>query len=368
MTRRHFGSTRELPSGRWQASYWQDGERHIAQVTFRTKSEAQQYLSTVESDLIRGLWIRPGAGRLTFDELAAQWLTSNPAKRADTFATDEYHIRAHFRPAIGSRRITDVTPAHLQRIVNDLSAQLAPRTVRRAFGVARAVFAHAVATDLLARTPCRGVKLPRVDIEPRRTPTPDELTALANAMPRPYRPMIYLGALLGLRFSEVAGLRLSRVDLVNGVLSVQETVTRDGQGRPVLGPPKSSASRRTIAMPVVLCDVLLVHVAESVSPRSGPGDPLLFTSPDGGPLRYANWRNRIWVPACRVAGVDGIGFHSLRRASATAMVTGGVDLKTAQTRLGHSDPRLTLAIYAQAVGEADREAAELVAERLLPRM
>jgi integrase len=57
------------------------------------------------------------------------------------------------------------------------------------------------------------------------------------------------------------------------------------------------------------------------------------------------------------AGLHGASFHDLRRANASTLVAAGVDVKTARTRLGHSDPRLTLAIYAQVVPEADRAAA-----------
>jgi hypothetical protein len=63
--------------------------------------------------------------------------------------------------------------------------------------------------------------------------------------------------------------------------------------------------------------------------------------------------------------LEGIVFHDLRRANTTVMVNGRVDLKTAQTRLGHSDPRLTIAIYAQATSEADRAAADMVATTLM---
>jgi integrase len=49
------------------------------------------------------------------------------------------------------------------------------------------------------------------------------------------------------------------------------------------------------------------------------------------------------------------------------LVLEGVDMKTAQARLGHTDPRLTLAIYAQATTEADREAADRLGERFLRR-
>jgi site-specific recombinase XerD len=44
----------------------------------------------------------------------------------------------------------------------------------------------------------------------------------------------------------------------------------------------------------------------------------------------------------------------LRRANATALVAEGVDVKTAQAKLGHSNPRLTLAIYAQSTEAADK--------------
>jgi integrase len=47
------------------------------------------------------------------------------------------------------------------------------------------------------------------------------------------------------------------------------------------------------------------------------------------------------------------------------MVARGVDVKTAQTRLGHSDPRITLAIYAQAVEESDRRTADMIGEAVL---
>lgn len=95
------------------------------------------------------------------------------------------------------------------------------------------------------------------------------------------------------------------------------------------------------------------------------GDRYVFEAPDGGPLRYSNWRRRVWVPATLAASCEGAGFHDLRRASATALVVGGVDVRTAQARLGHSDPRITLGIYAQVVKEVERQAAETVEEAFL---
>jgi integrase len=93
---------------------------------------------------------------------------------------------------------------------------------------------------------------------------------------------------------------------------------------------------------------------------------LVFIAPEGGPLDYPHWRRRVWLPATRAAGLPGIGFHDLRRANATALLLEGVDVKTAQVGLGHSDPRLTVAVYAQATSEGDQKAAAKLGARFFP--
>jgi hypothetical protein len=59
----------------------------------------------------------------------------------------------------------------------------------------------------------------------------------------------------------------------------------------------------------------------------------------------------------------GLGFHDLRRANATGLVAEGVDIKTAQALLGHSNAQLTLGLYAQAVVSLGAAAAESMAAR-----
>lgn len=65
----------------------------------------------------------------------------------------------------------------------------------------------------------------------------------------------------------------------------------------------------------------------------------VFTRTDGEPLDYSNWRRRVWLPTTRAVGLHSLSFNDLRRANATALVLDRVNLKTAQTRLGHSDAR-----------------------------
>ena len=337
----------------------------VATRTFASKKEADAYASTIEVDRLRGVMLDPARGRVTVRELGAEWMASNPAKRDDTRATDEYHLNTHVFSQLGDRRIDSVIQTDVQSLVNHLSLRLAPRTVRRAYGVLRSLCAYAEMTDRIGRSPCRNVKLPPVQPLERSMPMPDDLARIVEAMDDRNRPMVYLGAVLGLRFSEVAALRVGRIDLVNGSVFVNETITRDAQGRPVSAGPKSAASRRTIALPPALRDMLATHLLRR-GLSSDDSEALLFVSPEGGLLRYSNWRNRVWVPAREVAGLPKLGFHDLRRAMATALVQDRTDLKTTQTRMGHSDPRLTLALYAQAVSEADQAAADSLGSRFMP--
>jgi integrase len=356
--RRHFGSVRKLPSGRYQASYWHKATRHTATHTFALKSDALSWLSTMETDIKRGSWVDPAGGRLSIGNLAAHWLDVDPGKRASTRTRDELVVRLHILPKLGDKKLAEVSPPDIQRLVNRWAAVRAPRTVRRDYAVLRAMFGYAVASDWLARSPCRDIKLPAIEPVVRRQLSPEDVEAIATAVGSRYAPLVWTGALLGLRWGEVAGLRVGDLDLLRGTLKVSEQ--RPAHGPP--GAPKSRAGRRSLSLPAVLASMLAVHLT-ATGLTAADANSLVFTSRDGNPLDYSNWRRRVWLPASKHAGVPGASFHDLRRTNATQLVASGVDVKTAQTRLGHADPRLTLAVYAQAVDEADRAAAERLGQR-----
>jgi integrase len=358
--RRHFGSIRKRGQ-LFEASYWHNGRRHVGPGRFLTKTDAIVFLSNVESDLRRGSWIDPEGGRLRVRDLAAIWATSATNKRESTISREELTLRLHVFPEIGDHRLDRVGPDDIQRLVNRWSTTHAPRTVKRNYEVVRAMFGHAVRNDWLARSPCRNVQLPQVDDTRRYDLTADDVARIAEAVEVSYRPMIWVGAVLGLRWSEVAGLRVGRLDLPGSRLTVSEALTRGTGGRNVFGSPKSRAGHRTMSVPEAIVTMLTEHLnRRGLTPEDGGS--LVFTDDVGGPLRYSNWRRRVWLPAAEAAGCRGAGFHDLRRLNATSLVVGGVDVKTAQVRLGHADPRMTLAVYASAPASADRAAAAVLGE------
>lgn len=339
-------------------------DRRQLSKTFRTKHEAESFERHQLTDLSRGAWIDPRGESVSFGEWALEWLARDPSKRPSTLARDESILRNHLLPALGRRALGTVTPRDVQRLVNEWAAANAPSSVRRQYDVLRAIFAAAVDLDMIGRSPCRSIRLPAKQKLERRIPSAEDLGFLAVEIGKPWDVMVWLGALLGLRWGECAGLRVGRVDFNDGRIHVVEQVTRARHGLMVAGPPKSEAGSRSLSASVALLALLAARVAE-LGERGTLSESLLFSEADGGLLDYSNWRHRVWVPACKRSGLGGLVFHDLRRVNATVLVSEGIDLKTAQTRLGHSDPRLTLAVYAQASTTADRDAADRIARRLL---
>lgn len=365
---------------------YRDDAGKVHTKTKRTLAEAKTFERAELTARDRGTWVDPKERARTFADLAAAWLESNPAKRDTTADRDEIALRLHILPTLGAKPMASITPDDVQKLVNAWSKKMKPRSARRTYGVLHAVMAQAVERDTIGRTPCRGIRLPATEPLRRKLPTVTELATVAAGM-GDLGAMVWIGVATGLRWGEVAGLRVGRVNFLEGRLEVVEQVTRSRGGGPATGAPKSEAGRRTMAIPRALLEL----VTDQLAARGLTGvdaDAFLFVSPKGSMLDYSHWRRRVWQPACVAAGVGawvredgkpwetradgkrlylGLGFHDLRRVNASALVAEGVDLKTAQTRLGHSDPRLTIGLYAQALSELDVDAADRLGERLLPK-
>jgi hypothetical protein len=200
MGRRQFGSVLRLPSGRWQARYFSpDGEEHTAPQTFATKGDAARFLARIQTEMDRGEWRAPRLGRITFGRWVEEYLAGARHKRPTTRARDEVVLRTHFLPALGRQPLTAITPLDVRRLVEDMGRGLAPATVRTNYGVLKAVLSAAVEADVIVRSPCRGVKLPAARPHERPSLTADDLHRLAYAVAEPYRPVVYVAGVLGLR-------------------------------------------------------------------------------------------------------------------------------------------------------------------------
>jgi integrase len=225
--------------------------------------------------------------------------------------------------------------------VTELSADLAPSTVRQIELVLSGVLKYAILDGRLARNPCDHVRLPRVVKQRRGYLTHQQVATLANEVGSQGDVVLFL-AYTGLRWGEMAALRVGRVDLDRMRLDVVEAVT-EPRGVLVFGTPKSH-ERRSVPFPPILVPVL-----ERRSVGKGPDD-LLFTGIDGGVLRNGNFRNRFFDAAVqRIRDRDGtfprVTPHDLRHTAASLAVSSGANVKAVQRMLGHASASMTLDVY-----------------------
>lgn len=343
-----MGSVRRSPrTSRWEARY-RDPLGHQRTKTFATKADARAFLAATQTDVMRGQWLDPAGARITYREWSEQYFATAVHKRATTAARDRTVNDKHFIPRIGTRRLGTLTPLDVRDLVEEMSRRLAPATVRTNYGVLRTILRSAVDTDLIAQSPCRGVRLPP-DTKRRRFLSADELIRLAEAMPVEYQTMVFLAGVLGLRWSEIAGLRTGRIDLARRTLEVAETCA-EVNGRISFAEPKTAASRRTLRLPEFVTTLLAEHLAS----RGHPGtDSLVFVAPEGGPLRRTTFRTRVFQPAVRRAELDGITFHELRHTAAGLMIEMGAHIEAIKQRLGHSSIRVTSDCYGSLLPTVD---------------
>jgi integrase len=183
-----------------------------------------------------------------------------------------------------------------------------------------------------------------------RIATVDQVAAIAKRVPARYRALVLVAAFGGLRWGELAGLRRKRLDLERARSRWPSSSWRSTAPSRV-GPPKSAAGRRTVTLPAVVVEVLAEHLARYTAKSP---EAFVFLSSQGRHLRRSNFNRRVWQPATRAAGVEGLRVHDQRHTAGTLATAAGGSLREVMDRLGHST---TVAAVRYQHVMADRDAA-----------
>jgi integrase len=167
----------------------------------------------------------------------------------------------------------------------------------------------------------------------------------------------------GMRRGELLGLKWGDVDLEASTVLVKRSLDVDG----TLKEPKNRASRRTLKLSPQAVDVLRAYRKRQSEERLKAGakwhdNDLVFPNTQGKPMNAGNLYRREFQPLLQRAGLADQGFtiHSLRHTFATTLAAKNVNPGTAQRLLGHSDVRMTLAIYTHATFDMQDEAMEAI--------
>jgi integrase len=326
----------------WRAMYRTPAGKQRSK-SFGRKVDAARFLTSVESAKLGGSYVDPTRAVVTIGELAATWLEGKVNLKPSTHERYAVIIRAQIEPTWGSVRLADVTHTGVQTWVIGLSEKASPATVRKAHGVLSLILAAAVRDGRLARNPAKGISLPRVVPTERSYLSHEQVAVLADACGR-YRLAVLFLAYTGIRFGELAALRVGRLDLIRRRATIAESVTEVAQRGLVWGTPKGH-ERRDVPIPRFLVDDLAAHVAGQSH------DALVFAAPQGGALRVRNFRRIALDPAAQSVGIDGLHPHALRHTAASLAIASGADVKVVQQMLGHKSATMTLDLYGHLFGD-----------------
>ena len=357
--RRPFGSVRNLPSGRWQASYWWEGNRHVAPRTFGLRGDAARWLSGIEADLARGGWVDPRAGHINLDRYSRQWLEYRTDLRPRTRELYASLLRLHVVPALGTVEIAEITPSMIRSWNAQLRGPNGPgrSTAARAYRPVRTILNTAVTDELLVKNPCP-VKGAGAERSPERPiATVPEVQSLADAIGPRFRAAVLLASFCSLRKGEILGLRRGDVDLLHGTVSITRSIVSLATGELHVGDPKTAAGRRTVAIPKVIVPSLDDHRATFVGTDA---ESLPFTGEKGGPLR-PHVLQAAGDSARRSTGLSHLHFHDLRHSGNTWVAATGASTAELMARMGHASAAAALR-YQHATADRDRAIAEALSE------
>jgi len=265
-----MGHVRKAPSGRYEARYRDtNGAEHSQR--FPTKRDAQRFLERIGADQQRGDWCDPSGARIRLGDWIEQWSATTVNLRPSSRARDESYIRTHVLPTFATVPIGRITQLDVRTWVAELAAAgLAPATVQKAYQTLSKILRSAMDANLIGRTPCRNIALPRVERREMRFLTPEAIAALAVAIAPRYRALVLLDAYCGLRLGELAGLRRSRLDLVGRNVRVAE-IAVEVRGRITVGPPKTRAGHRTVPIPRFVAEAMERHLRDYCGDVNRPG-------------------------------------------------------------------------------------------------
>lgn len=324
----------------WEARYRDPMGRERGR-TFRTKREAELFISRQSADIQRGDYLDPRMSRTTFEHWANEWFATTVHLKPKTQVTYESVLRKRVLPAFGKARISAIEQVDVRRFVAQLAeAGDEPGTIRNTFNVVRLVFGTALGSGAIRANPCTGIRMPRSPRTEMLFLQPHEILRLAEAMTPPFGMLVTFAAYTGLRAGEIGALRVGRLDLLRGTAEVRESLA-DVNGKLIFGPTKTYA-HRTARLPRFLCDELGAHLSR----RPHRPEDLVFPGPRGGPLRHNTFYTRHFKPGVARAGLpSGLRFHDLRHTCAALLIAQGGHPKAIMERLGHSSIQVTLDRY-----------------------
>ncbi|MFM7735610.1 MAG: tyrosine-type recombinase/integrase [Alphaproteobacteria bacterium] len=269
-------------------------------------------------------------------------------------------MRVHLKPDLGEVRLADLKARRIERyLAGKLESGLSAGSVRHLRVILVMALDYAQRHQLVGRNEASLARGPRRSDFEASPLSPGETRQLIDALRGDREEALFVTlATLGLRLGEALGLRWRDVNLdADPFIMVRHSLVRRKGAAPALAETKTRTSRRRMALPARLVDLLRRHRTTQLEERliAGPdwqAQDFVFGNTKGGPGDHAAIYKR-FQRALRKAGLRRIRVHDLRHGAATALLLDGVDLKRVSSALGHSRISTTADTYTHVLEALD---------------
>lgn len=338
------GSKRQ-PPGRWRVRWYGPDGKPKAK-TFQTLPKAEAEKNALTARLDKGSYRDPQSAKAAVRVVAEEWFGSLRKQGRTTKRDYRELLDLYVIPKWGDWQVGAIRWEDVSDWVDDLvekpgvsGRKIGPARVTKIYRVFGMVMKRAVQTSRIASSPATDHELPRADEDDEHVYLSyGQLEALADAAGE-YRLLVLTLGYCGIRWSEASAIKAGRVSVETRRIRIVQGFT-DVKGKLELGPVKNH-EKRAVPLPR--------SFAEEFHPllEGRKRDDLVFTAPGAGPLRYSNFRSRVFDPAVKAAGLGGLGItpHKLRHTAASLAIAAGADVKVVQLMLGHKTAAMTLDIY-----------------------
>ena len=274
-------------------------------------------------------------------------------------------------PLLGAIELKELAPRQVDAMQRHLlESELSPWTVANILTVLSVACKYAYRLEIIDRNPVDRVERPkrrRRRVTPPDVPTVRRLLFLARTEYPYLHPFLHMLAFTGMRRGEAMALRWHNVNLVEGYLSVAESVVKTQFNGLVVDTPKTASSERVIDLDGGTILMLSEHRRNQLlahRARGGTGSPeLVFTDAYGSHFKPTNMTRALKYLG-RKAGAPDITFHQLRHFHASLALQGKQNIAVVSRRLGHSSVTMTLDAYGHAMAGWQQGVADAVAEAM----
>jgi integrase len=262
------------------------------------------------------------------------------------------------KPTVGAKKLGTLTGDDVRKLYRQkLREGLASSTVKRIHELLKQGLRYAMRLKYIHANLLADVKPPTVKTREMEVLTPEQVKRLLDTV-RGHRweCVVVLGAVCGLRIGETLSLRYEDLDLQAGLVRVRRTVWRYN-----VYPPKTPSSRRTLKLPQIALDAL-TRLSEN---NDNPSEGWLFPSKNGNPTAPGSFWCWGWKQMLRKAGLpEPLTYHQLRHGAASLLLNQNVPVPVVSKYLGHSNPGVTMRVYAHIIDGTSGMAADGMDEAL----